>query len=82
MFDVPNLGGGQRPPRHCDTSEKIRVSGIALLKMLKHGRNGIPLDMIDVLLGSRVGEFTIEVIDVYATLQVATRQNVGTSGSR
>jgi 26S proteasome regulatory subunit N11 len=82
MFGLPNIGGVQRSPRHCDTSEKIRVSGIALLKMLKHARNGIPLEVIGVMLGSRIDEFTIEVVDVYATPQVATGQTVETTDER
>ena len=74
-----NLMNAAKPKRKGDTSEKILVSGIALLKMLKHGKAGIPLEVIGIMLGRKIDEFTVEVFDVFATPQVATGQSVETT---
>lgn len=68
-----------RVPRKCDTAEKILINGLALLKMLKHGKEGVPLEVIGILLGHKIDEFTIEVFDVFATPQIATGQSVETT---
>ncbi len=34
-----------------DTSEKIQISSLSLLKMLKHGRAGIPMEVMGLMLG-------------------------------
>jgi len=39
-------GGGVRPDAPIpDCSEKVHVSSLALLKMLKHGRAGVPMEV-------------------------------------
>jgi 26S proteasome regulatory subunit N11 len=69
-----------RPPsRKFDTAEKVYVTGIALLKMLKHAKAGIPLEVIGILRGRWLDDFAVEVFDVYATPQIATGQNVETT---
>lgn len=82
MFNLLQQMAPQGPTRQCDTSEKILVSGIALLKMLKHGKAGIPLEVIGILLGRKIDEFTIEIFDVFATPQVATGQSVETTDEK
>jgi 26S proteasome regulatory subunit N11 len=62
-----------------DTAERVRVSAMALLKMLTHARAGIPLEVIGIMLGRRLDPFTIEVLDVFATPQVATGSFVETT---
>lgn len=62
-----------------DTSEKIHINGLSLLKMLKHARQGIPLEVIGILLGQRIDQYTIEIFDVFSTPQVATGSNVETT---
>ncbi len=37
-----------------DTSEKIQISSLSLLKMLKHGRAGIPMEVMGLMLGVAV----------------------------
>jgi 26S proteasome regulatory subunit N11 len=71
---------GPRIPvqRHSDTAERILVSGMALLKMLSHARSGIPLEVIGIMLGRRLDEYTIEVADVFSTPQIATGSFVET----
>ena len=47
-------GGGSGPAPDAplvDTSEQIYISSLALLKMLKHGRAGVPLEVMGLLLG-------------------------------
>ena len=34
--------------------------------MLKHGRSGVPLEVMGLMLGSFVDEYTTKVIDVFA----------------
>nr|XP_057903623.1 LOW QUALITY PROTEIN: uncharacterized protein LOC131102141 [Doryrhamphus excisus] len=52
-----------------DTSETLQISSLALLKMLKHGRAGIPLEVMGLLLGEFVDDFTIKVVDVFSMPQ-------------
>lgn len=59
-------GDGQKLP---DDSEKIIISSLALLKMLKHGRAGVPLEVMGLMLGSFVDEYTTVVVDVFAMPQ-------------
>lgn len=49
-----------------DTAETIHISSLALLKMLKHGRAGVPLEVMGLMLGKFVDEYTIVCTDVFA----------------
>lgn len=49
-----------------DTQEKIYVSALALIKMLKHSRAGVPMEVMGLMLGEIVDEYTVNVIDVFA----------------
>lgn len=55
-----------------DTSETIQISSLALLKMLKHGRSGVPMEVMGLMLGEFVDEFTVKVVDVFAMPQSGT----------
>ncbi len=70
-----------------DTSETIHISSMALLKMLKHGRKlisriyqigraGVPLEVMGLMLGEFVDEYTIKVVDVFAMPQSGTGVSV------
>jgi len=59
-----------------DTSEKIQISSLSLLKMLKHGRAGIPMEVMGLMLGSFVDEYTITCVDVFAMPQHGTGVSV------
>lgn len=52
-----------------DTAEMIHISSLALLKMLKHGRAGVPLEVMGLMLGEFVDDYTVRVIDVFAMPQ-------------
>lgn len=59
-----------------DTSEKVLISGLALLKMLKHGRAGIPMEVMGLMLGQFVDDYTITCVDVFAMPQHGTGVSV------
>jgi 26S proteasome regulatory subunit N11 len=59
-----------------DTAEKIQISSLALLKMLKHGRAGVPMEVMGLMLGSFVDEYTITCTDVFAMPQHGTGVSV------
>lgn len=59
-------GRGQGQQRLPDNAEKVIISSLALLKMLKHGRAGVPLEVMGLMLGSFVDEYTTVVVDVFA----------------
>lgn len=66
MFDFVK---NNNPP---DTSETINISSLALLKMLKHGRAGVPLEVMGLMLGEFVDDYTVNVVDVFAMPQSGT----------
>ncbi|KZV64827.1 Mov34-domain-containing protein [Peniophora sp. CONT] len=59
-----------------DTGEVIHISSLALLKMLKHGRAGVPMEVMGLMLGEFVDEYTVQVIDVFAMPQSGTTVSV------
>lgn len=59
-----------------DTAEQIYISSLALLKMLKHGRSGVPLEVMGLMLGEIVDDYTVKVVDVFAMPQLGTGVNV------
>ena len=66
-------GGGGDPNADTpqpDTAEKIQISSLSLLKMLKHGRAGVPMEVMGLMLGQFVDDYTITCVDVFAMPQV------------
>merc|ERR1719158_1991074 len=59
-----------------DTAETIYISSLSLLKMLKHGRAGVPMEVMGLMLGEFVDEYTVVVIDVFAMPQSGTGVSV------
>lgn len=59
-----------------DTKETIYISSIALLKMLKHGRAGVPMEVMGLMLGEFVDDYTVNVVDVFAMPQSGTGVSV------
>lgn len=55
-----------------DTAEQVYISSLALLKMLKHGRAGVPMEVMGLMLGEFVDDYTVRVIDVFAMPQSGT----------
>jgi len=82
MMDLQQLlGGGGMPkpgedvPTH-DTAETVHISSLALLKMLKHGRAGVPMEVMGLMLGEFVDDYTVRVVDVFAMPQSGTGVSV------
>lgn len=54
------------------SSLQVYISSLALLKMLKHGRAGVPMEVMGLMLGEFVDDYTVRVIDVFAMPQTGT----------
>ncbi|UKJ90208.2 proteasome (prosome, macropain) 26S subunit, non-ATPase, 14 [Theileria orientalis] len=52
-----------------DTSEQVYISSLALLKMLRHGRAGVPMEVMGLMLGDFIDDYTIRVVDVFSMPQ-------------
>jgi 26S proteasome regulatory subunit N11 len=88
MFNMGGLGGlaglggmgrNQGNPEATnkpDTSEQIYISSLALLKMLKHARAGVPLEVMGLLIGEVIDDYAIRVVDVFAMPQSGTSVSV------
>lgn len=59
-----------------DTAEQIHISSLALLKMLKHSRAGVPMEVMGLMIGDFVDDYTIRVVDVFAMPQSGTGVSV------
>ncbi|KAF4125003.1 26S proteasome regulatory subunit N11 [Geosmithia morbida] len=73
------LGGpapGQDNSNLIDNSETVYISSLALLKMLRHGRAGVPMEVMGLMLGEFVDDFTVKVMDVFAMPQSGTGVSV------
>lgn len=68
-MDFQMIPEGMKAP---DTSETLQISSLALIKMLKHGRAGIPLEVMGLMLGEFVDDFTIKVVDVFSMPQTGS----------
>jgi len=76
--NLPGLGASavQQDAPAVDTAEKVQISSLALLKMLKHGRAGVPMEVMGLMLGQFVDEYTINCVDVFAMPQSGTGVSV------
>jgi 26S proteasome regulatory subunit N11 len=71
------MGGGPPPDSPIvDTAEQVYISSLALLKMLKHGRAGVPMEVMGLMLGEFVDDYTVRVKDVFAMPQSGTSVTV------
>jgi len=73
LFQGMGGGGGAAPQVDApivDTAEKVHISSLALLKMLKHGRAGVPMEVMGLMLGEFIDDYTVEVIDVFSMPKV------------
>jgi len=59
-----------------DTAETTHISSLALIKMLKHGRAGVPMEVMGLMLGELIDDYTIQVVDVFAMPQSGTGVSV------
>lgn len=63
------MGGQQQEVPKADTAEQVYVSSLALLKMLRHGRAGIPMEVMGLMLGEFVDDYTVRIVDVFSMPQ-------------
>ncbi|MCJ1483725.1 multicatalytic endopeptidase [Schaereria dolodes] len=74
------MGASQAPPgadtNLIDNSETVYISSLALLKMLRHGRAGVPMEVMGLMLGEFVDDYTVRVVDVFAMPQSGTGVSV------
>jgi len=70
------MGAQNQDEAVVDTSETVHISSLALLKMLKHGRAGVPMEVMGLMLGEFVDDYTVRVIDVFAMPQSGTGVSV------
>ena len=72
--------GGQQSleidPKMNDTAEQIYISPLSLLKMLRHGKAGIPLEVMGLMLGDYVDDYTVKCIDVFSMPQSGTETTI------
>jgi 26S proteasome regulatory subunit N11 len=74
-----NMGQQQGPVPDSpmlDSAETVHISSLALLKMLKHGRAGVPFEVMGLMLGEFVDDYTVTVVDVFAMPQHGTGVSV------
>jgi 26S proteasome regulatory subunit N11 len=77
MRGMPGGGGvGGSDTASPDCAEKVHVSSLALLKMLKHGRAGVPMEVMGLMLGGFIDDYTISCVDVFAMPQSGTTVSV------
>ncbi|KAI9639502.1 Mov34-domain-containing protein [Dioszegia hungarica] len=81
---LEQMGGAAPPGRRnpqgetilADNGETVHISSLALLKMLKHGRAGVPMEVMGLMLGEFVDDHTISCVDVFAMPQAGTTVTV------
>ncbi|KAK0656959.1 JAB1/Mov34/MPN/PAD-1 ubiquitin protease-domain-containing protein [Cercophora newfieldiana] len=80
MLNGGGMGMGAAPGTDntslIDNSETVYISSLALLKMLRHGRAGVPMEVMGLMLGEFVDDFTVRVVDVFAMPQSGTGVSV------
>ena len=64
------------PPFIPDNAETVQISAVALIKMLKHCKAGVPFEVMGIMLGEYVNEYQIEVKDVFSMPVIATQVSV------
>ncbi|KAJ8606560.1 hypothetical protein MRB53_040860 [Persea americana] len=64
-----------------DNAETVYISSLALLKMLRHGRAGVPMEVMGLMLGEFVDDYTVRVVDVFAMPQSGTGVQCRSCGS-
>jgi len=80
LASVQGMGGGGGAPAQdsniIDNAETVYISSLALLKMLRHGRAGVPMEVMGLMLGEFVDDYTVRVVDVFAMPQSGTGVSV------
>ena len=81
LMMMQGMGMGEMPQPGMDremndTTEQIYISSLSLLKMMKHCRAGVPFEVMGLMVGEIVDDYTITVIDVFSMPQMGTTVSV------
>ena len=60
-----------------DTAEQIHISSLALLKMMKHGRAGVPFEVMGLMLGEFVDDYTVRYSPAYMSPYLTEKKSRG-----
>lgn len=60
------------PGIYCVSCMHNNVCDFTFYQMLKHGRAGVPMEVMGLMLGEFVDDYTVQVIDVFAMPQSGT----------
>lgn len=71
----PRGGPAAEVPQH-DTQETVYISALALLKMIKHCKAGVPAEVMGDIVGQTIDDYTIRVTDAYSFPQKGTTNSV------
>merc|ERR1719238_137086 len=69
MQQMMGGGGAAAQEPEADTAEQVEISSLSLLKMLKHGRAGVPMEVMGLMLGEFIDDYTIRCVDVFSMPQ-------------
>ncbi|TNJ29963.1 Non ATPase subunit MPR1 of 26S proteasome [Giardia muris] len=72
---IPGLANTRPTPR-LDHGESVIVSHVALIKMLRHCKQGIPVEVMGLLLGTFVDKYTVYVSDCFSMPQIGQADSV------
>ncbi|KAG8100654.1 hypothetical protein GUJ93_ZPchr0013g36463 [Zizania palustris] len=76
IFRASGMGQPPTDSPLLDSSEQVYISSLALLKMLKHGRTSVPMEVMGLMLGEFVDDYAVRVVDVFAMPQSGTGVSV------
>jgi 26S proteasome regulatory subunit N11 len=58
-----------------DTAEMVYISSLALLKMLKHGRAGVPMEVMGLMLGEFIDDYTVRYSCAHFPISFTTKNS-------
>merc|ERR1719238_309734 len=76
MQQMMGGGGAAAQEPEADTAETVHISALSLLKMLKHARAGVPMEVMGLMLGEFIDDYTVRVVDVFSMPQSGTSVSV------
>ena len=59
-----------------DSYETVQISSLSLMKMLRHGKAGVPIEVMGLVLGKFIDQYTLKLFDVFAMPQSGTGVSV------
>ncbi|KAG8051127.1 hypothetical protein GUJ93_ZPchr0009g2471 [Zizania palustris] len=72
IFGASGIGQPPTDSPLLDSSEQVYISSLALLKMLKHGRASVPMEVMGLMLGEFIDDYAVRVVGIFAMPQSGT----------